>query len=77
MTATRGKVTQPVRLLAYLRTHPEASSREITIACDIVNVTGRVSDLRKQGIDVQCVRRFDGKDAYIVVEEPVQMGLFR
>lgn len=59
---------QPARLLAYLRTHPYASSLEVTLALDIVNVTGRVSDLRAEGYVITCSRRPDGRDAYTVVE---------
>jgi hypothetical protein len=75
VTAARG--TQTERLIDYLRSHPEATSLDITLACGIINVTGRVSDLRAQGVEVRCVRRFDGRQGYLVVEEPVQMGLFR
>jgi hypothetical protein len=68
--------TQTARLVAYLRDHPEATSLDITLACGIVNVTGRVSDARAAGTDIVCVRRFDGRQGYVVVEpEPVQMAL--
>ena len=73
---------QPARLLRWLREHPGASSLEITQALYIVNVTGRVSDLRSSGYIVQCRRRPDGADGYVVVEpravttgETVGMGL--
>jgi hypothetical protein len=69
-------VTQVERLVAFLRSHPEATSLEITIATSVVNVTGRISDARAQGLDVRCVRRFDGRQGYIVIDpEPVQMAL--
>ena len=34
-------MTQTQRLIEFLETHPLASSLEITLACDIVNVTRR------------------------------------
>jgi len=71
------KPTQTTRLVAFLRTHPEASSLDVTLACGIVNVTGRVSDARAAGIDVVCVRRSDGRLGYVVRDpEPVQVALF-
>ena len=69
-------MTQTERLSAYLRTHPGATSLDVTIHLWIVNVTGRVSDLRKRGVDVQC-RREAGVDRYYVVDhdEQTTMGL--
>lgn len=61
-------MTQSARLLAYLRLFPEASSIEITFACAIVNVTGRVSDLRAAGHNIVCARRWDGRLGYSVKE---------
>lgn len=70
-------MTQTERLVAYLRTHPEATSLEVTLACGIVNVTGRVSDARAAGHDIRCERRSDGRQGYVLVEpEPVQVALF-
>ena len=60
--------TQVDRLVAFLRSHPEATSLEVTLACGIVNVTGRVSDARAQGIDIVCERRSDGRQGYRVRE---------
>ena len=66
---------QPARLLRWLREHPGASSLEITQALFVVNVTGRVSDLRAAGYIVECRRRPDGADGYVVVESrPVTTG---
>ena len=68
--------TQVERLVAFVDSHPWATSLEITLACRIVNVTGRVSDARAQGVDIRCERRFDGQQGYVIVEpEPVQMAL--
>ena len=61
-------MTQSDRLLAYLYAHPGASSLDVTLACGIVNVTGRVSDLRASGHDVVCARRADGRLGYSVRE---------
>lgn len=64
---------QPARLLRWLRDHQGASSLEITQALYLVNVTGRVSDLRAAGYLIDC-RRVQGVDRYYVVEarpEPI------
>ena len=68
-------MTQTTRLVAYLRTHPGATSLEITHALSLVNVTGRVSDARAAGIEIACERRRDGRQGYRIVEAPVQMGM--
>jgi hypothetical protein len=74
MTAAGG--TQTARLVDYVRSHPEATSLDITLACGIVNVTGRVSDARAEGVDIRCVRRSDNRQGYVVVEpEAVQLAL--
>lgn len=59
-------MTQVDRLISFLRSHPEATSLEVTLACRIVNVTGRVSDARAQGIDIVCAKRSDGEFGYTV-----------
>lgn len=66
---------QAMRMLRYLREHPGATSLDITRALFVVNVTGRVSDLRAAGFDVRCRKRPDGYDGYIVVEpKPADTG---
>lgn len=66
---------QAMRLLRYLREHPGASSLEVTRDLYVVNVTGRISDLRAAGFDVVCRKRPDGRDGYVVVEpRPVTTG---
>lgn len=62
------KSTQADRLLEYLEEHPGASSMEITLALRIVNVTGRISDLRATGVRVED-RREDGVHRYYLVRE--------
>ncbi len=70
-------MTQAEALERYLRQHPGASSLEITLALSIVNVTGRVSDLRARGLVVACEKRPDGRDGYRIVEpEMVQVAAF-
>lgn len=66
---------QPMRVLRYLREHPGASSLEITRELYVVNVTGRISDLRAAGYIIDCQRRPDGADGYTVrVPKPVTTG---
>lgn len=73
---------QAMRLLRWLREHQGASSLEVTAALAIVNVTGRVSDLRSAGYRIECLKGPDRRDRYYVREprpEPVrgeQMGAF-
>ena len=69
------KPTQPARLLEYLRDHPGASSLEVTLGTNIVNVTGRVSDLRAAGYCVLCIRDRKGVARYRVVERPTQLTI--
>ena len=70
--------TQVEVLVRYLREHPGATSLEITKATDIVNVTGRVSDARKRpGIDIDCRKRKDGRDAYYLTEGESAPGMAR
>ncbi len=70
-------MTQTDRLIRFLRANPSATSLEITLACQIVNVTGRVSDARAQGFDIECVRRDDHRQGYVLREKPVQQTMFR
>lgn len=66
-------MTQTQRLLAYLRANPGASSLEVTLATRIINVTGRVSDLRAEGYIVACERDKAGVARYRLIEQPVQL----
>lgn len=67
-------ISQADRLLAFLRTYPRSSSLEITYALHLVNVTGRISDLRARGIRIDCLKGKDGVDRYVVIEKPEQMA---
>lgn len=67
--------SQAARLLRWLRANPGASSLEVTLALGVVNVTGRVSDLRAAGFVVECRKGADGRDRYYVLEpRPVDRG---
>ena len=75
MTATLRPGTQSERLLRWLRANPGASSLEMTLALNIVNTTGRISDLRAAGYVIDCRKRPDGYDGYFVREAvPVTRG---
>ena len=67
-------MSQADRLLRYLMANPGASSLEVTMACSIVNVTGRVSDLRAAGHRIEAKRDSRGVYRYRVVR-PVQLTL--
>ena len=62
--------SQPARLLRFLREHPGSSSLEITQALWIVNVTGRISDLRAARHIIECRKAPDGRDRYFLAELP-------
>jgi biotin operon repressor len=68
-------MTQCEALSWYLRKYPGASSLEVTHDLKIVNVTGRVSDLRAQGVEVVCFTREDGNKGYRIVEPETQLAL--
>lgn len=79
MTATLRPGTQAARLLDWLRANPGSSSLEITYALQLVNVTGRISDLRQAGYDVVCTEDKTGVARYVVRESrpeppPVDQG---
>ncbi len=65
-------MTQTDRLIRWLRGNPGATSLEITLACDIVNVTGRISDARAEGYVIECRRRTDKRQGYYLVESAQQ-----
>lgn len=66
-------MNQQQRLLEYLRERPGASSLEIIRDLGILNTTGRISDLRREGHDVEA-RRIEGLFRYWL-REPAQMEL--
>ncbi len=65
-------MTQTTRLVHFLRGNPGATSLEITLACEIVNVTGRISDARAEGYVIDCRRRVDKRQGYYLVESAQQ-----
>ena len=66
--------TQTDRVLRYILANPDASSLELTMATRVVNVTGRISDIRARGIPVEATRDARGVYRYRVVR-PVQLTL--
>jgi biotin operon repressor len=68
-------MTQAEALAWYVRKYPGASSLEITHDLSIVNVTGRVSDLRAKGVDIECYTRSDGVKGYRIVDKPQQLEM--
>jgi len=66
----REPVTQTDKLVRFLRDNVGATSLEITLACGIVNVTGRVSDARAEGHVIECRRRVgDHRQGYYLIPE--------
>jgi len=64
--------TQADRLFAYLRRNPGATSLDIIRDCHIVNTTGRISDLRARGVNIDC--RKQGKlDCYYLIEPRIRI----
>lgn len=62
-------MTQTDKLVRFLHDNQGATSLEITLACGIVNVTGRVSDARAEGHVIECLRRVgDHRQAYYLRE---------
>ena len=66
--------TQTERVLDYLMSHPGASSLEMTTVLAIVNITGRISDLRAQGHTIIDVRE-GGVHRYYLVHPDEQLRL--
>lgn len=63
-------LSQADRLLAYLRANPGASSLEIVRDLSVVNTTGRISDLRARGFQIQCKpRSWDGNAGFWLVDK--------
>ena len=66
---------QCARLLALLRSEPSVSSLDIVLRLNILNTTGRVSDLRAEGFDVQAKRDSGGVWRYRLIEPNGTLGL--
>lgn len=60
-------MTQTQRLVAYLTEHPGATSMDLMQYLRIVNTTGRISDARKEGHVIECVRE-DGRFRFYLSE---------
>jgi hypothetical protein len=64
------------RMYRFIKANPGVSSLEITQVLSIVNVTGRISDLRAEGIDVAVDRDRDGTVRYRIREAgQIELGL--
>lgn len=64
-----------MRTLRYLREHPGSSSMDIVRDLSILNTTGRISDLRREGYTIERRRNPAGVDVYFVIERaPVTAG---
>lgn len=59
-------MTQVSRLVQYLRDHPMASGLEIVQALAMPKYTSRISDARAAGHTIDCVRRRDGRQGYVL-----------
>lgn len=68
-------MTQAERLQRLLEDRPGSSSLEITLATGIVNVTGRVSDLRLHGIAVRAYKDREGTWRYRLPDPELTLGL--
>lgn len=71
MTATLRPGSQSRRLLDWLAANPGSSSLEITLALSIVNVTGRISDIRAAGHAIECREDKSGVARYYIVPQRV------
>lgn len=60
-------MTQTERVVRYLREHPGATSMDLMRALNCVNTTGRISDARKEGYVIDCVRE-DGRFRFYLRE---------
>lgn len=72
MTAARR--TQEERLLHYLYEHPGCSSLEIVRDLQIINTTGRISDLRAKGYRIHASRDRSGVFRFHLEAQPVQIA---
>ncbi len=66
-------MTQNRRLLEFLAWNNHASTLEVIRATNILNLTGRVSELRAKGIDIDC--RQEGTIFYYSLMEPLETAL--
>jgi hypothetical protein len=73
-------MTQVERLVRYLRSHPGATADDIFRNCGIPKYTSRISDARKQGYKIECLRE-EGLNRYYLInavapESGVQLSAF-
>lgn len=68
-------MNQTTRVVEYLRDNPGASSLDIIRDLAILNTTGRISDARAEGYQIDAWRARDGVWRFRLVEAPVQQEL--
>jgi hypothetical protein len=70
-------MTQSDRVLAFLRRMPGRSAMELSIGLSpyVSNPRARISDLRKAGHVIECVRDEAGVGRFYLREQPEQMPL--
>jgi hypothetical protein len=67
--------TQTERLVAFVRANPGCTGLEIIQALALPKYTSRISDARALGVVIECVKRKDGRNGYVVKERrPVDRG---
>jgi hypothetical protein len=66
-------MTQNERVLRFIRSNPGCTALDIAHGCSpwISNPRARISDLRKQGVVIDCE-----KGRFTVREQPVQLAAF-
>lgn len=62
------RMTQSDRVLAFLRSHPQATALDIAHGCHpwVSNPRARISDLRANGHVIDMVKRDDGRNGFVV-----------
>jgi Helix-turn-helix domain len=72
------KMTQNENLLNFLKCRGSngASSLEIINNCGIINTTGRISDLRKEGYKIECKKVNSLRNQYSLFERH-EKGVYR
>lgn len=63
-------MTQTKRVIEFIRTHPDCTTMELTLALSpfVSNPRARISDARAQGIEIVCERRSDGRLGYRIAD---------
>lgn len=68
--------TQTERLIQFVRANPGVTGLEIIAALALPKYTSRISDARALGVVIECVKRKDGRNGYVVKERrPADRGV--